>query len=154
MKNDFSRKDLCTVQVDIRSGFLMKNYIVYTATRIYDMSIENKCLQSFQIKLNHMIITFDYNHHFLVDTKRKEKIIDSMNLIQRLMSTWWTNRWSQMNKINFLIYFDGLLNYLIHRFLSKLKKSKSKIPPQITVNNVLMTQKWICFVYHTIHICA
>ena len=35
----------------IRSGFLMKNYIVYTATRIDDMSIENKCLQNFyQIK--------------------------------------------------------------------------------------------------------
>ena len=88
-----------------------------------------------------MIITFDYNHHFLIDTKRKGKIIDSMNLIQRLMSTWWTNHWSQIDKINFLVYFDGLLRYLIHSFRSKLKKSKSKIPPQITVNNDLMTQK-------------
>ena len=105
-----------TVQVDIRSGFLMKNYIVYTTIRIYDMSIENKCLQNFQIKLNRMIITFDYNHHFLVDRKRKGKIIDSMNLIQRLMPTWWTNHWSKIDKIIFLMYFDGLLRYLIHRF--------------------------------------
>ena len=99
-----------------------------------------------------MIIIFDYNHHFLLDTKRKGKIIDSMNLIQRLMSTWWTNHLSQIHKIIFLVYFDGLLRYLIHRFRSKLKKSKSKIPPQITVNNDLMTQKRICLVYHTIHI--
>ena len=70
------------------------------------------------------------------------------------MPTWGTNHWSRIDKINFLMYFDGLLRYLIHRFGSKFKKSKIKIPPQITVKNVLMTQKRICSVYHTIHIGA
>ena len=68
------------------------------------------------------------------------------------MLTWGTNHRSRIDKINYLVYFDGLLRYLIHRFRSKFKKYKIKISPQVTVKNVLMTQKWICSVYHTIHI--